>query len=302
MLRTPHCRFSTPRSRGMPASARCCAGPSGPRRSARRKPGPLQQPWAASSAAWRSRGCSGSGPIPWPSPQLIANCGGPTPWCPHSSGSQGSMPAVAPAHWRGSFCLPPCSASPATRRAASGTASRQRPRPPGRSSTPTAIPSAARPARRSVPSRRPAGVNAVAVSAGRSLGPRLSGAGRASNTTIRPAARPRAPRRRPPRARCGSPGGWRASLSTSAIPLPGAVGSGVCAARRRCPCARSTASWPSSARSIRIGQARRPAPPGPPPPHPFHAPVAHEYGLMDGRRRDGAWQGHRWWSLSILDG
>jgi transposase InsO family protein len=44
------------------------------------------------------------------------------------------------------------------------------------------------------------------------------------------------------------------------------------------------------------------APPAPPQPHPFKATVAHEYWFIDGRMMDFALQGHRWWSLIILDG
>jgi transposase InsO family protein len=43
-------------------------------------------------------------------------------------------------------------------------------------------------------------------------------------------------------------------------------------------------------------------PPAPPQPHPFKATVAHEYWFIDGRMMDFALQGHRWWSLIILDG
>jgi transposase len=39
-----------------------------------------------------------------------------------------------------------------------------------------------------------------------------------------------------------------------------------------------------------------------PQPHPFKASAAHEYGFIDGRMMDFALQGHRWWSLIILDG
>jgi hypothetical protein len=39
-----------------------------------------------------------------------------------------------------------------------------------------------------------------------------------------------------------------------------------------------------------------------PQPHPFKATVAHEYWFIDGRMMDFALQGHRWWSLIILDG
>lgn len=39
-----------------------------------------------------------------------------------------------------------------------------------------------------------------------------------------------------------------------------------------------------------------------PQPHPFKASAAHEYWFIDGRMRDFALAGHRWWSLIILDG
>ena len=39
-----------------------------------------------------------------------------------------------------------------------------------------------------------------------------------------------------------------------------------------------------------------------PQPHPFKATAAHEDWCIDGRMRDVAWEGHRWWSLIILDG
>jgi transposase InsO family protein len=39
-----------------------------------------------------------------------------------------------------------------------------------------------------------------------------------------------------------------------------------------------------------------------PQPHPFKARVAHEYWFIDGRMRDFALEGHRGWSLIILDG
>jgi Homeodomain-like domain/Integrase core domain len=45
-----------------------------------------------------------------------------------------------------------------------------------------------------------------------------------------------------------------------------------------------------------------PAAPASPQPHPFKATVAHEYWFIDGRMMDFALQGHRWWSLIILDG
>lgn len=39
-----------------------------------------------------------------------------------------------------------------------------------------------------------------------------------------------------------------------------------------------------------------------PQPHPFKASTAHEYWFIDGRMMDCALEGHRWWSLIILDG
>ena len=39
-----------------------------------------------------------------------------------------------------------------------------------------------------------------------------------------------------------------------------------------------------------------------PQPHPFKASAAHEYWFIDGRMMDVALEGHRWWSLIILDG
>jgi transposase len=45
-----------------------------------------------------------------------------------------------------------------------------------------------------------------------------------------------------------------------------------------------------------------PPPPAVPQPHPFKARTAHEYWFIDGRMMDFAMQGHRWWSLIILDG
>jgi transposase InsO family protein len=44
------------------------------------------------------------------------------------------------------------------------------------------------------------------------------------------------------------------------------------------------------------------APPAVPQPHPFKATAAHEYWFIDGRMMDCAIEGHRWWSLIILDG
>jgi transposase InsO family protein len=42
--------------------------------------------------------------------------------------------------------------------------------------------------------------------------------------------------------------------------------------------------------------------PAVPQPHPFKATAAHEYWFIDGRMMDFAIEGHRWWSLIILDG
>ena len=44
------------------------------------------------------------------------------------------------------------------------------------------------------------------------------------------------------------------------------------------------------------------APHAAPQPHPFKAGAAHEYWFIDGRMMDFALEGHRWWSLIILDG
>jgi len=44
------------------------------------------------------------------------------------------------------------------------------------------------------------------------------------------------------------------------------------------------------------------APPAVPQPHPFKATAAHAYWFIDGRLMDFAIEGHRWWSLIILDG
>jgi transposase InsO family protein len=44
------------------------------------------------------------------------------------------------------------------------------------------------------------------------------------------------------------------------------------------------------------------APQAAPQPHPFKATVAHEYWFIDGRMMDFALEGHRWWSVIILDG
>ncbi|MGE3542047.1 MAG: helix-turn-helix domain-containing protein [Candidatus Tectimicrobiota bacterium] len=50
------------------------------------------------------------------------------------------------------------------------------------------------------------------------------------------------------------------------------------------------------------GTAGPQGPPAAPQPHPFKATRAHEYWFIDGRMMDFALQGHRWWSLIILDG
>ena len=50
------------------------------------------------------------------------------------------------------------------------------------------------------------------------------------------------------------------------------------------------------------GTARAPRPKAAPQPHPFKARAAHEYWFIDGRMMDFALEGHRWWSLIILDG
>lgn len=39
-----------------------------------------------------------------------------------------------------------------------------------------------------------------------------------------------------------------------------------------------------------------------PQPHPFKAKEPHQYWFIDGRMMDFAIEGHRWWSLIILDG
>src|SRR2546429_2396672 len=86
--------------------------------------------------------------------------------------------------------------------------------------------------------------------------------------------------------------------------MPGGFGSGVCAAKLISPCGRSSASWPSIARSIPIFRARKPCTPQPLPHNRIRSKrtVAHEYWFIDGRMMDFALQGHRWWSLIILDG
>src|SRR6266581_1045560 len=50
------------------------------------------------------------------------------------------------------------------------------------------------------------------------------------------------------------------------------------------------------------GTGRRRSPKAAPQPHPFKATSAHEYWFIDGRMMDFALEGHRWWSLIILDG
>jgi transposase InsO family protein len=50
------------------------------------------------------------------------------------------------------------------------------------------------------------------------------------------------------------------------------------------------------------GTVGHPTPKAAPQPHPFKACAAHEYWFIDGRMMDFALEGHRWWSLIILDG
>jgi hypothetical protein len=50
------------------------------------------------------------------------------------------------------------------------------------------------------------------------------------------------------------------------------------------------------------GTAGHRAPKAAPQPHPFKASAAHEDWFIDGRMMDFALEGHRWWSLIILDG
>jgi len=50
------------------------------------------------------------------------------------------------------------------------------------------------------------------------------------------------------------------------------------------------------------GTAGHHTPKAAPQPHPFKARAAHEYWFIDGRMMDFALEGHRWWSLIILDG
>src|SRR6266849_3010339 len=50
------------------------------------------------------------------------------------------------------------------------------------------------------------------------------------------------------------------------------------------------------------GTGRRRSPKAAPQPQPFKATSAHEYWFIDGRMMDFALEGHRWWSLIILDG
>lgn len=50
------------------------------------------------------------------------------------------------------------------------------------------------------------------------------------------------------------------------------------------------------------GVGRQRSPKAPPQPHPFKAHAAHQYWFIDGRMMDFAVQGHRWWSLIMLDG
>src|SRR5712691_5868106 len=50
------------------------------------------------------------------------------------------------------------------------------------------------------------------------------------------------------------------------------------------------------------GTAGHHPPKAAPQPHPFKASAAHAYWFIDGRMMDFALEGHRWWSLIILDG
>src|SRR5712691_12864829 len=50
------------------------------------------------------------------------------------------------------------------------------------------------------------------------------------------------------------------------------------------------------------GTAGHHTPKAAPQPHPFKASAAHAYWFIDGRMMDFALEGHRWWSLIILDG
>ena len=50
------------------------------------------------------------------------------------------------------------------------------------------------------------------------------------------------------------------------------------------------------------GTGRRRSSQAAPQPHPFKATAAHAYWCIDGRMMDFALEGHRWWSLIILDG
>jgi hypothetical protein len=89
----------------------------------------------------------------------------------------------------------------------------------------------------------------------------------------------------------------------SAILMPAAFASGVCGARVISRCARSSGSWPSTDGSIRTSQARSCTAPRKPRRSPsLQARAAHEYWFIDGRMMDFALEGHRWWSLIILDG
>jgi hypothetical protein len=51
-----------------------------------------------------------------------------------------------------------------------------------------------------------------------------------------------------------------------------------------------------------IPHVRKPGPQPTPQPHPYKARHPHEFWFIDGRMMDFALQGHRWWSLIILDG
>jgi putative transposase len=51
-----------------------------------------------------------------------------------------------------------------------------------------------------------------------------------------------------------------------------------------------------------IPHVRRPSPPSPPQPHPYKAQRRHQYWFIDGRMMDFALQGHKWWSIVLLEG
>ena len=128
-----------------------------------------------SEAAWRKRLRRRNDWLLWLLSAFVAAPEAPGSTCPRPPGrlrlvdaSGLQQPGGTGDDWRRHV-------SPATRRAASVPASRQRRLPPGRASTPTALPSASQPARRALPAMRKAGGNAVSGRAGRLRGPRLSG-------------------------------------------------------------------------------------------------------------------------------